>query len=79
MSRSLSFLLSQESLFKISTLADTMLISKKMKYWVIDCAINDTFKNWNVSLQLIQGNQTDHAYRNESQSQMTQSSPWVPQ
>jgi hypothetical protein len=39
----LSFLLLQQSLFKISPLADTMLILKEMKYRVIDCVINDTF------------------------------------
>jgi len=39
----LSFLLLQENLFKISPLANTMLILKEMKYRVIDCAINDTF------------------------------------
>ena len=41
--RPLSFILLQESLLKISPLANTMLISKEMKYQVIDCAINDTF------------------------------------
>jgi len=40
---SLSFVLLQESVFKISPLVDTMLILKEMKYQVIDCSINDTF------------------------------------
>jgi len=37
------FLLLHESVFKISPLAETMLISKEMKYQVTDCTINDTF------------------------------------